>query len=63
MPIARCFILFCLFCVVAAAVPTAFFGRAAGEDIPEIKANDNRLPCGRLKDGVFTAIPQKVPGR
>jgi FtsP/CotA-like multicopper oxidase with cupredoxin domain len=54
MPIARCFILFCLFCVVAAAVPTAFFGRDAGEDIPEIKANDNRLPCGRLKDGVFT---------
>jgi hypothetical protein len=51
MRTARCFI---LFCVVAAAVPTALFGRTAGEDIPEIKANDNRLPCGRLKDGVFT---------
>ena len=54
MRTARCFILSCWFCVVAAAVPTALFGRTAGEDIPEIKANDNRLPCGRLKDGVFT---------
>ena len=43
-----------LFCVVAAAVPTAFFGRTAGEDIPEINANDNRLPHGSLKDGVLT---------
>src|SRR6202047_89334 len=43
-----------LFCVVAAAVPTAFFGRTAGEDIPEIMANDIRLPHGSLKDGVLT---------
>ena len=43
-----------LFCFVAAAVPTAFFGRTAGEDIPEIKANDNRLPHGSLIDGVLT---------
>jgi FtsP/CotA-like multicopper oxidase with cupredoxin domain len=43
-----------LFCAVAAVVPTAFSGRTAGEDIPEIKASDNRLPRGRLKDGVLT---------
>ena len=43
-----------LFCAVAAAIPTVFSGRTAGEDIPEIKASDNRLSCGRLKDGVLT---------
>jgi len=26
----------------------------ASRDIPEIKANDNRLPHGHLKDGVLT---------
>jgi hypothetical protein len=50
MRVAQCIFLLCL----VAAVPTAFFRRAAGEDIPEIKANDNRLPCGRLTDGVLT---------
>jgi manganese oxidase len=43
-----------LFCAVVAVIPTAFSGRTAGEDIPEIKASDNRLPRGRLKDGVLT---------
>jgi FtsP/CotA-like multicopper oxidase with cupredoxin domain len=43
-----------LFCAVAAVLQTAFSGRTAGEDIPEIKASDNRLPRGRLKDGVLT---------
>jgi FtsP/CotA-like multicopper oxidase with cupredoxin domain len=43
-----------LFCAVAAVIPTAFSGRTAGEDIPEIKASNNRLPRGRLKDGVLT---------
>src|SRR5262245_17571715 len=43
-----------LFCVVAAAAPTALFGRAAAQDIPDIQANDNRLPHGQLKDGVLT---------
>jgi FtsP/CotA-like multicopper oxidase with cupredoxin domain len=51
-----------LFCVVAAAVPTAFFGRTAGEDIPEIKANDNRLPHGTLKDGVLTIELEALEG-
>jgi manganese oxidase len=48
---ARCLF---FFCVVAAAVPAASVGRTAGEDAPEIKANDNRLPHGRLKDRVLT---------
>ena len=50
MRVAQCIFLLSL----VAAVPTAFFRRAAGEDIPEIKANDNRLPSGRLTDGVLT---------
>ena len=43
-----------LFCIVAAAVPTALFGRATAQDIPDIQVNDNRLPHGQLKDGVLT---------
>lgn len=43
-----------LFRAVAAVIPTGFSGRTAGKDIPEIKASDNRLPRGRLKDGVLT---------
>ncbi|HEX9111813.1 MAG TPA: multicopper oxidase domain-containing protein, partial [Terriglobales bacterium] len=43
-----------LFCAVAAAIPTVFSGRTAGEGIPEIKASDNGLSCGRLKEGVLT---------
>ena len=43
-----------LYCAVAAVIPAAFSGRTAGEDLPEIKASDNRLPRGRLKDGVLT---------
>jgi manganese oxidase len=49
MRVAQCIFLLCL-----VAVPTAFFRRAAGEDISEVKANENRLPCGRLTDGVLT---------
>src|SRR6266700_1240276 len=42
------------FCIVASAVPTAMFGRAAAQDIPDIQVNDNRLSHGQLKDGVLT---------
>src|SRR5215470_9832528 len=42
------------FCIVAAAVPTALLAHAATQDIPDIQANDNRLPRGQLKDGVLT---------
>jgi hypothetical protein len=48
---ARCGFLFLL---VAAVVPTALFAGMASQDIPEIKANDNRLPHGQLKAGVLT---------
>ena len=50
MRAAQCIFLFC----VAAVVPTALFGRTRTQDIPEINANDNRLPYGELKDGVLT---------
>jgi FtsP/CotA-like multicopper oxidase with cupredoxin domain len=43
-----------LLCAVAAVIPTASPRRTAGEDLPEIKSSDNRLPRGRLKDGVLT---------
>jgi FtsP/CotA-like multicopper oxidase with cupredoxin domain len=42
------------FCVVAVAESTPFLECAAAANLPEIKANENRLPGGSLKDGVFT---------
>jgi FtsP/CotA-like multicopper oxidase with cupredoxin domain len=42
-----------LFCVVAAAESTLFLERTAAAKMPEIKANDNRLPEGHLENGVL----------
>jgi FtsP/CotA-like multicopper oxidase with cupredoxin domain len=58
MRAAHCIFLFC----VAALVPTALFGRTRAQDIPEINANDNRLPHGQLKDGLLTIELEARPG-
>jgi FtsP/CotA-like multicopper oxidase with cupredoxin domain len=47
---APCVLLFC----IAAAFPTASFAGVAGNGLPEITANDNRLPRGHLSNGVLT---------
>jgi FtsP/CotA-like multicopper oxidase with cupredoxin domain len=46
-----CFVL--LFCI-AAAVPTASSVGVAGKSLPEITANDNRVPRGHLSNGILT---------
>jgi len=59
MRAAQCIFLFC----VVAARPTAFLGQTVGQDIPEITANDNRLPQGRLHNGVLTVELEAREGR
>ncbi len=39
---------------IAAAFPTASFAAVAERSLPEITANDNRLPRGHLNNGVWT---------
>jgi len=51
-----------LFCVFALADSTLFLGRIAAEEMPEIKANDNRVQGGSLKHGVFAIELQAREG-
>ncbi len=41
-------------CSIAAAAQTESFANVAEKSLPEITANDNRLPAGRLHNGVLT---------
>ncbi len=41
-------------CSIAAAAQTASFANVAEKSLPEITANDNRSPAGRLHNGVLT---------
>jgi FtsP/CotA-like multicopper oxidase with cupredoxin domain len=43
-----------LLCCVTAVAQTEFFGNVTEKSLPEITANDNRLPAGRLHNGVLT---------
>ena len=43
-----------LLCCIAAVAQTESFVNVAEKSLPEITANDNRLPAGRLRNGVLT---------
>src|SRR6266849_10260608 len=43
-----------LLCCIAAVAQTESFVKVTEKSLPEITANDNRLPAGRLHNGVLT---------